>query len=173
MMHRLVKMARRAQHSRFHLWLLNRVLWRIIPFNRPHRLEIVKISDDALEIRIPYRRANFNHIKGLHACCLATVAEYATGLLLVMQVDPTRYRLIMQAMHMEYHYQGKMDGFARFSIDQSRLEQEVFAPLASQEAVVFSPEVQIHDREGNHLVTGIIHWQIKRWDKVRTAIERG
>ena len=117
---------------------------------------------------MPYRKSNFNHIRGLHACGLATVSEFATGFLLLSSLDMKKYRMIMQRLEMNYHYQGKMDAVAEFTISKEWLEEKVIKPLQAQEAVVVPCVVKIHDTKGNHLTTGTIFWQFKDWAKVKT-----
>lgn len=160
----------KASHSSFYLWMLNFGLGRMIPFNKPHGFKVVGIRDGYIKVKIPYRRSNFNHIKGLHACGLATISEYSTGLVLVNKLDAKKYRIIMQKFEMSYHYQGKMDSFAEFSITDEWLQEQLYKPLESAEAVVVNCEVKIHDKKGNHLSTGNIYWQVKPWDKVKTKV---
>src|SRR5687767_1107624 len=102
----------KARQSPFYRWLLNWSLDRMIPFNKPHGFRIVEIGDYSLKTRIPYKKKNFNHIRGLHACALATISEFTTGFLLISKLDGTKYRLIMQRLEMDYQYQGKMDAIA-------------------------------------------------------------
>lgn len=161
----------RAKTSSFHLRLLNLVLDRMVPFNRPHGFRIVEIGDDHITTRIPYRKRNFNHIRGLHACALATLSEFTTGFVLLTRLDGSKYRLIMQRLEMDYHYQGKMDGTATYSITDEAIRQQILEPLKTQDAVVIVCEVRIHDRAGNHLTTGKVHWQIKDWQKVKTKLQ--
>ena len=160
----------KAKTSGFYLKLLNWSLSRMIPFNKPHRFRIVEIDDYRLKSIMPYRTSNFNHIRGLHACGLATISEFTTGFLLISNLDMKKYRIIMQRMEMNYHYQGKMDATAEFAISKEWLEEKVIEPLKTQEAVVVPCEVKIHDVNGNHLTTGTIFWQIKDWSKVKTKI---
>src|SRR6188508_219182 len=141
----LQKLLRQAETSPFYRWVLNRGLNYTIPFNRPHHFQVLEISDEHLKIRLPYRRSNFNHIKGIHACALATVSEFSTGLLLIKRLDPGKYRLIMQRIEMDYHYQGKMDATATFSISEDWLTREIYDPLISRESVVVTCQVKIHD----------------------------
>ena len=68
-----------ARGSKFGLYKLNLGLGFVIPFNRPHRIRIREVGQDFVKTVIPYRRKNFNHIKGIHACGLATAAEFASG----------------------------------------------------------------------------------------------
>lgn len=161
---------KKARTSSFYLWLLNRSLSRMIPFNKPHGFRVVEIEEFRLKTLMPYRRSNFNHIRGLHACGLATISEFTTGFLLLSSLDMKKYRIIMQRLEMDYHYQGKMDATAEFTISNEWLEKTVVTPLKTQDAVVVPCEVKIHDEKGNHLTTGVVHWQIKDWQKVKTKV---
>ncbi len=162
------KILQKAKHSSFYLRVLNWSLNRMIPFNKPHGFKILEIADYRLKTLMPYRKSNFNHIRGLHACGLATISEFTTGFLLLSCLDMKKYRIIMQRMEMNYHYQGKMDATAEFTISKEWLEEKVTKPLQTQETVVVPCEVKIHDINGNHLTTGTIFWQFKDWAKVKT-----
>jgi acyl-coenzyme A thioesterase PaaI-like protein len=160
----------KAKSSAFYLKVLNWSLNRMIPFNKPHGFKIVDIGDYKLKTLIPYRKSNFNHIRGLHACALATISEFTTGFLLVSKLDSKKYRLIMQRLEMDYHYQGKMDATAEFEISEVWMQNTIYTPLQSSESVVAICEVRIHDIKGNHLTTGKVYWQIKDWTKVKTKV---
>ena len=162
------KILEKAKHSAFWLWVLNRAHPQLVPFNRPHGFRIVEISDHHLKTQIPYRKSNLNHVRGLHACALATISEFATGFLLLSHLDIKKYRLIMQRIEMDYHYQGKMDAFAEFTTSEAWYEENIVGPLRASESVVIPCIVKIHDANGNHLTTGKVFWQIKDWAKVKT-----
>ena len=164
------KIIEKAKHSQFYLKVLNWSMNRMVPFNKPHGFKIVSIGDDHLKTSIPYRKSNWNHIRGLHACALATISEFTTGFLLVSKLDAKKYRLIMQRLEMDYHYQGKMDATAEFSASPEWFEKNIYFPLRSNDAVVIPCEVRIHDTSGNHLTTGKVFWQIKNWSKVKTKV---
>jgi acyl-coenzyme A thioesterase PaaI-like protein len=164
------KLIERARHSAFYLWLLNVGLQYKIPFNKPHGFRIVKIGEYEVKILIPYKRKNLNHIRGLHACALATVSEYATGLLLISNLGFDTYRMIMQRLEVDYHYQGKSDAVVEFHFSPEWLRGSIIEPLQTQESVVVPCEVKIHDKQGKHLTTAKIYWQIKKWASVRTKV---
>jgi acyl-coenzyme A thioesterase PaaI-like protein len=164
------KILEKAKQSPFYLRVLNWSLNRMIPFNKPHGFTILSIGDYHLKTRIPYKRRNWNHIRGLHACALATVSEFTTGFLLVSKLDAKKYRLIMQRLEMDYHYQGKMDATAEFAASADWFEEKIYHPLKTNDAVVIPCEVRIHDSDGNHLTTGKVFWQIKNWSKVKTKV---
>jgi acyl-coenzyme A thioesterase PaaI-like protein len=169
-MNNLNSVVNKAKHSAFYLKLLNWGLNRMIPFNKPHSFKITEITDHRIKIKLPYKKSNFNHIRGLHACALATVSEYTTGFLLISNLDAKKYRLIMQRLEMDYHYQGKQDAFAEFEITADWLQDKIYKPLIAQEAIVVICEVKIHDASGNHLTTGKVFWQVKDWAKVKTKV---
>jgi acyl-coenzyme A thioesterase PaaI-like protein len=160
----------KAKSSSFYRGLLNWSLNRMIPFNKPHDFKVVEISDYYLKTRIPYQRSNFNHIRGLHACALATISEFTTGFLLVTKLDAKKYRLIMQKLEMNYHYQGKMNAYAEFGISEEWLNTNIYTPLKNNDSVVVNCEVKIYDEQKNHLTTGNVFWQIKDWSKVKLKV---
>ena len=160
----------RAKTSRLYLRLLNWGLFRLIPFNAPHQFRVIEIQDWKIKIVLPFIRKNLNHISGLHACALATVSEFTTGLMLISKLASSRYRLILQRLEMEYHYQGKTEAYGVFEISKEWLQDKIINPLQTQDFVVVECDVKIHDRKGNHLTTGKVYWQIKDWTKVKTKV---
>ena len=160
----------KARSSNYHLWWLNFFMAKMIPFNRPHGFKVIKITEDLIRTMLPYKRANFNHIKGIHACALATISEFTSGLALINKLGFKKYRLIMQKMEMKYHYQAKENIVAEYIATNDWVESHVIKPLESQDAVVVNCEIKTHDKQNNHITTGNIYWQIKDWRKVKTKL---
>lgn len=168
---RLPNLLERARRSRFRLWLLNLLLERVIPFNRPHGVKVLEIASDRVRTGAGYARRNRNHLRGMHACCIATVAEFSSGLLLISRLDPARYRLIMARLEIDYLYQAKSAIIAESLLGDAELEGEVLRPLRAQGHLVREFETLVHDNRGNLVARARITWQIKAWDKVRTRLE--
>lgn len=164
------RIVQKSKKSGFYRKILNYGLNRMVPFNKPHGFKVVEIGDHHLKTLVPYKKSNFNHIKGIHACALATVSEFTTGFLLLSRLDPKKYRLIMQSINMEYHYQAKMNSYGTFFISEEWLDELIFQPLETSEKVTVDCEVKIHDKEGNHISTGMVKWQIKSWKQVKTKV---
>lgn len=164
------RIVQKSKKSGFYRKILNYGLNRMVPFNKPHGFKVVEIGDHHLKTLVPYIKSNFNHIKGIHACALATVSEFTTGFLLLSRLDPKKYRLIMQSINMEYHYQAKMNSYGTFFISEEWLDELIFQPLETSEKVTVDCEVKIHDKEGNHISTGMVKWQIKSWKQVKTKV---
>lgn len=161
---------RDATNSAWKRFLLNRILWAGIPFNAPHRLRIVAISNEEVRIAIPFIKRNLNHLRSLHACVMATAAEYASGLMLLQHFDAASYRLIMQKIEVEYHYQGKKAAYSRAQLTNDRVQSTILNRFAAgDDKVVFQAEAEVFDIDGQLLCSAVIYWQIKDWKAVRTA----
>lgn len=159
-----------AKTSGFGLWKLNVGLSYIIPFNKPHRIKVKAITDHKVTTIIPFKRRNLNHIKGIHACGMATCAEFSSGLLLLSRLDPKKYRLIMESIEMKYHYQAKTDIIAEYEMTDEWLNSMVIEPLKREEKVFVKCEINLFDSNKNHVATGFTNWQIKDWEKVKTKL---
>lgn len=170
-MNRLQQQVAKARRSSFQLWLLNVGLRRMVPFNKPHGLSITAFGDDSITVGAKNIGPNRNHIKGIHACLLATLCEYVSGLSLLLRLDPAAYRIILKNIHMTYHYQAKKDVTATFRLTATDFEQQVMKPLEMEEAIFREFPVEVYDKDGNHICTGLINWQIKSWKHVRTKTD--
>jgi len=159
-----------ARRSKFRLWLLNLLLGRLIPFNRPHGVRIRQLAEDRVETTAPYRRRNLNHLRGVHACCIATVAEFSSGLLFLSRLNPNRYRLIMAGLEVEYHYQARGRIVATTGLSDAELKNRVLKPLANANQVLTTFSTEVHDPDGNLVAMARITWQIKAWHQVQTRI---
>lgn len=158
---------RDAARGGWPLWKLNFGLLRGIPFNKPHRIQILKLEENKVVVKLPYMRKNLNHLKGIHACALATLCEYTTGLLMLRGFGAKKYRLIMKSLKMDYYYQAKQDVMAAFELKESERE-EIHDALNSGEAHLYTAIIKLYDDQNNHICTGRVEWQLKLWSAVRT-----
>jgi acyl-coenzyme A thioesterase PaaI-like protein len=166
----LQKLAKKAQTSKIYLFLLNFFLSRFVPFNKAHRFKVVSIGDYHLHVKAPYRKSNFNHLKGVHACAQATIAEISSGLLLISLLNPKDYRLILQKLELEYLYQAKTDITAKFEIESEWLEEEVVAVLNKKDRLFIDCPIVLYDENDNKVAVANARWQIKNWASVKTKV---
>ncbi len=160
----------KARTSNFRRWMLNTFIGRFIPFNGPHKFKIIGITDHGFEIEMPYIRKNLNHLKGLHACGLATLSEMTAGLTLIRKLGFKDYRLIMQEMKMDYYYQAKMPVRAKYELASDWLETIVKKPLETNDAVFVELKTEVYDLQKNHICTATTKWQVKKWNSVKTKM---
>jgi acyl-coenzyme A thioesterase PaaI-like protein len=169
-MDKLNSLVLKAKNSKFYLWLLNVMLLKTVPFNKPHQLKITHIGDEEITITAINKKVNQNHIKGIHACLLATLCEYASGLSLLLHLSPKEYRIILKNIHMTYHYQAKNDVHVIFKLTRKDVEENFMKPLTTNEAIFHEFTVEVYDTEKNHICTGLINWQIKAWKNVKMKV---
>ena len=120
-------------------------------------------------MELPFIRSNKNHINGIHACALATLCEYVSGLSLVRFLSADKYRIILKDIHIIYHYQAKTKVTAMFEANEILLN-EIKNKLREADAVLKELNVEVYDANQNHICTGIITWQLKNWSKVKTSV---
>jgi hypothetical protein len=164
------KLTDRAKQSKFWLWVLNKLLGWVIPFNRPHGFRLLMIGDHLVRTSAENRRSNQNHIKGIHACAIATVAEFSAGFLLLSRLDPRRYRLIMSKIEIDYLYQAKETIVSESSLSPEMLSNDIIAQLQTEDSILIKMQSNVDDISGNKIAHCYTTWQIKRWDRVRTQL---
>ena len=167
-MERYFQLIQKAGTSKFYLWILNRFLLFKVPFNRPHGLKIKSIHPGDVEVLLPYKRINLNHLKGIHACALATLCEYVSGLCITTQLSSENLRLIMKSIQIEFNYQARMSVRAKAQLSMNDAEIGILVPLQSTDAVIYKHTVQVFDSAGNSICNAQVNWQFKKWDKVKT-----
>ena len=115
------------------------------------------------------KKVNKNHLNGVHACGLATCAEFCSGLLLLYKLGFKNYRLIMESLEIKFHYQAKSDVTAKFELT-NEMVSEIKSALENEGVTYKKCEVKLHDKEQNHVATCTTNWQIKDWKKVKTKV---
>jgi len=166
----LPKLIPKAKKSGFWLWILNFLLGWGIPFNRSHRFKLVEVTDNLVRTVVPYRKSNHNHIRGIHACALATAAEFSAGFLLMQNFVPAHYRLIMSNIDVEYKYQAKMRVVSESRLSRKQIESDILKPLETASSVDIKIRSDLVDDMGNLVAVAHTVWQIKRWAEVRTKM---
>ncbi|MBI3520452.1 MAG: DUF4442 domain-containing protein [Bacteroidetes bacterium] len=169
-MDKLNSLVAKAKQSSFYMWVLNMVLLKTVPFNKPHAIKVIHIGDNELTMRVKNTKPNQNHIRGIHACLLATLCEYVSGLSLLLHFSAKDYRIILKTIHMTYHYQAKTAVYVTFKITKEQIENEILGPLKTQDAIFKEFTVEVYDEDKNHICTGLINWQIKSWNKVKMKV---
>src|SRR3990167_5380683 len=116
-MKKLFSLIHKSATSKRYLWLLNRLSNHLVRFNKPHGFQIIKINNEQVQTFAPYHKKNFNHVRGIHACAIATIGELAAGMALMFHFSPLDYRVILSSLAVDYHYQAKKDivGTAKLS----------------------------------------------------------
>lgn len=158
---------RAAQSSEEGLRQLNEFFWKGIPFNKPHGVTIRHVSEERVTLSLPYEEPNFNHVETLHACALATLAEFATGLMLLVHFDPSEYRVLLQSMEIAYRFPGRRDAVADFVVDLAWLRNEIVPQVERGEGASIPLEVAVDDTGGHQLCSATLHWYVRRASRAK------
>ncbi len=147
---------------------LTRVFMWMIPFNKPHRFQIVRLQPGTAAVSAALTRANRNHIGTMHACALATIGEFAAGLALLGAFSPTEYRLIMSRLEVDYLRRADGPVTAESALpdaDRAQLQGHLQAEGKAERVMT----AHLRNGAGDLVAEVRTHWQMKAWGKVGRA----
>ena len=147
-------------------WIFSRLMQEVIPFNRPHGISVVDLSPEKCRVYLPCKRRNKNHLGTMHACAIATAAEYVSGLNVVQAFDMNHYRLIMSRIDVDYTRRPEGFCYTESSIS-STLMSQINSDLEKEGVSKFSLVSIVTDSKNEKVAEATIHWQVKFWEKVR------
>src|SRR3990167_2328724 len=162
----LYSLIQNAGHSKKHLWLLNRLLNHQVRFNKPHGFQVIKLNEACAQTFAPYHKKNFNHVRGIHACAIATAGELAAGLALMYHFSPKEYRVILSNLTTDYHYQAKKDIVATAQLSPDEKSSIVHA-LQNEDKTLCTLTTDVKDSDHQLVATVKSTWQIKPWGAVK------
>lgn len=151
--------------TKLNVSILDNILKVGIPFNAPHGFRIKSLSKEGVEIYLPNRKLNHNHLGGVHACAMATVGEFCAGMTILTHFGISKYRLILSELNVKYTYQGRTDlmGFC----SGNNIDSDAVADgLTKDGKYLQTLTTVIKDKNENLVATIETTWQIKSWDKV-------
>ncbi|MBN3859473.1 MAG: DUF4442 domain-containing protein [Neisseriaceae bacterium] len=82
-------------------WVMSKILSRFVPFINTAGAQFQKLTREEVVVSIKNRRKVQNHIKGVHACATALIAETATGFVTNMNC-PDNKLILLKDMHIQY-----------------------------------------------------------------------
>lgn len=161
--------ASRAEQSRCFRFLLNAILSWVIPFNSPHGFKVCSLSKGRVTVKLPNKRVNRNHLNSIHACGLAALCEFTAGLAVMTFLEPSKYRIVLKSLNMDYQYRAKGDVQCPFEINLTDFQQAVILKLQDEDVVFYETSSSAFDTDGNLVCTATALWQIKSWSKVKSS----
>ena len=155
-----------SSESKLGLIVLQKVLNSAIPFNLPHKFKFIELSEIKTRISMPYIKNNRNHLGGIHACAIAALGEYTSGLAVLKSFGFTKYRIILSDLHVNYIKQAKEIVTGDVSIEKDELKR-VKAELSSEgiSEITLATNIINHNDEIVSVVQST--WQLKSWDQIK------
>jgi len=86
---------------------LDRVLWRVVPFNKSLKPHVLNITPDEVRVELGLSTAAMNHLRSMHAAALVTVGEYSQGLLILANAGNLGAEVILKDLQIEYTAKGR------------------------------------------------------------------
>lgn len=155
--------------SSFKLKLLSYLLNQRIAFNLPHKVKIESLSPGCSTVTIPLIRRNTNHLGSIHACAIATIGEFAAGLVLLKEFEMNDYRLIMKDIYVEYKKQAITDLRATVNQDELFLKQ-IKNELANATPSIAKITTKVSDLNDQEVAIVTTTWQLKRWRDIKFKV---
>ena len=153
--------------STISLKVVNTLLPTIVPFNQSHHIKINSITSNKITTFLPLRRSNKNHVATMHACAIATLGEFTAGILLMREVPLDKYRMILQELSTDYHFQAKEDLFANVTLPAGFADD---LKILNETGILSIPLVtSITQQDGKKIATTTTLWHLKQWSLTHTA----
>ena len=123
---------------------LDRVLWRVVPFNQILKPHVLDVTLDEVRVGLKMRKALHNHLGSLHAGVMFTLGEYAQGLLIMANSGAMGAELILVRLTIDYVAKGRGDVVCTARITEET-RQTVKAGLARGENTGFVQQSTLTD----------------------------
>lgn len=141
---------------------MDRLMRIALPFNRPHRIRIAAVTEEQVEVSLPSRRSNFNHLGGMHACAIATALEFASGASILLEVGMQDYRIIMSRLEIDYLAKPKGNCTVRAQRNTPAV-LGLTGVLESEGVTRLVQPSSLFDATGEHCAEATVHWHLKAW----------
>lgn len=164
MMRKLVQ-----EQKPYQVALVSKALNFLVPFNSPHKFKVIRIDQSKVVTEIPYKKINLNHVKGIHACAIATLGEICAGLSIIRDFGFSKYRFILAELKVDYLYQGKTALTGVVEMPNS-LKESVQEELYSSGISKITLMTLITDQNNNEVAKVYSTWQLKDWKKVNLKV---
>jgi acyl-coenzyme A thioesterase PaaI-like protein len=86
---------------------MDRLLWRVVPFNRGIKPRVTMVSTDEVRAEVQLRKDTMNHLGSMHAGVLFTLGEYVQGLVIVANAGGLGAELILKEVSIDYKAKAK------------------------------------------------------------------
>ena len=137
-----------------------RLMGRFVPFLSTAGLRFETISHETVRVSLRNRRPVQNHIKGIHACAMALLAETATGFAVQMNI-PDDKLILLKSMNIQYTKRAEGNMYAVAHVSEAMAER-----LQNEERGNFIVPCEVGDESGEPpvMVEMVWAWVLKKKD---------
>lgn len=129
-------------------WLFNRIIAWKIPYSGSIKAQVLELSAGKSKVRLPFRKANTNHLNSVHALALSNLGELSSGLAMLCGL-PGNIRGIPTRIDTEYlkKARGHLTAIA-----------EVALPEVSEDKTEHWVQANIYDQQEDLVTTVKVRW---------------
>lgn len=146
--------------------LLAKKIWSLTPFiTAPFilalGLKIENLTDNTVEIRIPFAPQNKNEEGNLHPAALITASQFASQVLWRRHVTNKLETMTLIGLNSDFHKVGRTRAFIRAALDETERE-EILRKMKSGESPSHEMVVVIVDDKNQSLGQINCTWEFKQ-----------
>ncbi|WP_046469191.1 DUF4442 domain-containing protein [Allosalinactinospora lopnorensis] len=132
-----------------------------VPFARTLGVQFMDLEYGRVVMRLPDEPAHHNHVGGLHAGAMFTLAESASGVIVIGSFSDQLDRAVPLAVKAEIHYHKLAMGDVIAEARLGRPKEEVVAELDAGKRPEFSVEVELRTEDGKVTGSMTVVWTLK------------
>lgn len=144
-----------------------------VPFIRTLGLEFVELADERVVMRLPDTQAHHNHVGGPHAGAMFTLAESASGAIVLASFGDQLDSAVPLAVNAEIHYHKLAMGTVLAEARLGRPRDEVVAELDAGGRPEFPVAIEIRTEEGKVTGSMTVTWTLRPNARPDTRPEGG
>jgi len=128
--------------------LFSLLVGKFIPYTGTVKAVVNKLDRGDIEVLLPDRKKNRNHLNCIHALALANAGELSTGLALLTVLE-NNYRFILTELKAQYHSKARGNISCQCKIDPKKIETGLNTITA-----------KLFDKKNTHVATITADWKI-------------
>ncbi|MBB6174224.1 uncharacterized protein (TIGR00369 family) [Nocardiopsis mwathae] len=132
-----------------------------VPFARTLGVEFIELDHDRAVMRLPDNDKHHNHVGGPHAGAMFTLAESASGAIVIGAFGDQLNRAVPLAVNAEIGYQKLAMGDVIADARLTRTRDEVIAELDAGKRPEFAVEIELRTEDGTVTGAMTVVWTLK------------
>lgn len=132
-----------------------------VPFARTLGVRFVELDDDRVVMRLPDDPAHHNHVGGPHAGAMFTLAESASGAIVIGSFGDQLDRAVPLAVGAEIHYRRLAMGDVLAEARLGRSRDEVVAELDAGARPEFPVSIELRTEDGTVTGAMTVTWTLR------------
>ncbi|GAA3730075.1 uncharacterized protein (TIGR00369 family) [Spinactinospora alkalitolerans] len=132
-----------------------------VPFTRTLGLEFVDLDEGRAVMRLPDDADHHNHVGGPHAGAMFTLAESASGAIVLASFGDQLDRAVPLVLRAEIHYRRLAMGPVLAEARLGRAKEEVVAELDAGTRPELPVEIELRTEDGTVTGTMTVVWTLR------------